>query len=93
MMTPQISGSMNGRTISRHHTASSAISPILIAASTTRPAKPASPSLVMPAVLPDADAACLVDRIGTVRRYATAGKAWRIETLAARAAVTPAHFG
>jgi hypothetical protein len=32
----------------------------------------------MPAVLPDAEAACLVDRIGTVRRYTTAGKAWRI---------------
>jgi hypothetical protein len=46
----------------------------------------------MPAILPDAEAACLVDRIGTVRRYATAGKAWRIEKSAARAAVTPAHF-
>jgi hypothetical protein len=45
----------------------------------------------MPAILPDAEAAWLVDRIGTVRRYTTAGKAWRIETLAARAAVTPAH--
>jgi hypothetical protein len=29
----------------------------------------------MPAILPDAEAACLVDCIGTVRRYATAGKA------------------
>ena len=27
-----------------------------------------------------------------MRRYATAGKAWRIETSAARAAVAPAHF-
>jgi hypothetical protein len=34
----------------------------------------------MPAILPDAEAACLVDRIETVRRYATAGKAWPIET-------------
>jgi hypothetical protein len=32
----------------------------------------------MPAILPDAEADCLVDRIGTVRRYTTAGKAWRI---------------
>jgi hypothetical protein len=46
----------------------------------------------MPAVLPDAEAACLVDRIGTVRRYVSAGKAWRIETLAARAAIMPARF-
>jgi hypothetical protein len=46
----------------------------------------------MPAILPDAEAACVVDRIGTVRRYATAGKAWCIGILAARAAVTPAHF-
>jgi hypothetical protein len=29
----------------------------------------------MHAILPDAEAACVVDRIGTVRRYATAGKA------------------
>jgi hypothetical protein len=34
----------------------------------------------MPAILPDAKAACLVDRIGTVRRYASGGKAGRIET-------------
>jgi hypothetical protein len=29
----------------------------------------------MAAILPDAEAACLVDHIATVRRYATAGKA------------------
>jgi hypothetical protein len=34
----------------------------------------------MPAILPDAKAACLVDRSKTVRRYATVGKAWRPET-------------
>jgi hypothetical protein len=29
----------------------------------------------MPAILPDAEAAWLLDHIATVRRYATAGKA------------------
>jgi hypothetical protein len=34
----------------------------------------------MHAILAGAEAACLVDRFGTVRRYAIAGKVWRIET-------------